>query len=342
VDFADLNIATAGRRNAALFHVERATGLRRARPGARWGGIAINRLGFRGPDLAIPKPAGTTRLAFLGDSATFDAHVGGNEDTWVHRACRELEARAPGARIDYVNASLPGYGSRQLAVLFAGAVAPLAPDLTLIAISDANADTARYARERHGYRGLHIRPSPLARRWVSWARVEKSWLSLWRRTAAVLGRGIADLPSDLADDFARRLEAVVEQVRRAGSVPVLVLLPRRLRPGQGRIRAFASLASAAYYMPHLSLEGFRRAHALYGAAIREVARKEGVGLIDLGDALPSDGRHFRDSHHFTTQGSRRLGAAFADALLADPRLAAILRAGPAETPARDRSAQAAR
>src|SRR5262245_37599990 len=41
------------------------SGLRIPIPNGSWGGIQINSLGFRGPDLAAPKPKATLRIAFL-------------------------------------------------------------------------------------------------------------------------------------------------------------------------------------------------------------------------------------------------------------------------------------
>ena len=42
-------------------------GMEFAIPGASSGGVSINGLGFRGPELEMPKPADTIRIAFAGD-----------------------------------------------------------------------------------------------------------------------------------------------------------------------------------------------------------------------------------------------------------------------------------
>src|SRR5690242_17704145 len=43
--------------------------------GKTTGSIRINSLGFRSPELAVPKPIGVVRLAFLGGSTTYCAEV---------------------------------------------------------------------------------------------------------------------------------------------------------------------------------------------------------------------------------------------------------------------------
>src|SRR5574341_678322 len=50
------------------FATDPATGLRIPEPGHRVGPIAIDSLGFRGPEIERPKPAGRIRVAFLGAS----------------------------------------------------------------------------------------------------------------------------------------------------------------------------------------------------------------------------------------------------------------------------------
>src|SRR5436190_13451044 len=60
------------------------TNLRVPVPNLARGRISINSLGFRGPEIPLPKPAGTVRLAFLGASTTWCGEVSGNEAVWTH------------------------------------------------------------------------------------------------------------------------------------------------------------------------------------------------------------------------------------------------------------------
>src|SRR5262245_48253258 len=44
--------------------------------------IRTDEHGFRSPPVAMPKPSGTLRLAFVGASTTFCSQVASNERTW--------------------------------------------------------------------------------------------------------------------------------------------------------------------------------------------------------------------------------------------------------------------
>src|SRR4051794_17475153 len=52
------------------FYRDPQTGLRLPVPQSTQGKIRVNSLGFRSPEIPVPKPPGTVRLAFLGSSTT--------------------------------------------------------------------------------------------------------------------------------------------------------------------------------------------------------------------------------------------------------------------------------
>lgn len=68
----------------------------------------INSLGFRGPEIAVPKPAGTTRILFLGDSITLGGRLP-EDETFVRRIGKALEA-ARTTRYEVVNAGVGDVG----------------------------------------------------------------------------------------------------------------------------------------------------------------------------------------------------------------------------------------
>lgn len=70
-----------------------------------------NAYGFRGEELADPKPAGTTRIVNLGDSATWGLNLASGDATYSVQLARRLAAG--GGRFEVVNAGTVGYSSLQ-------------------------------------------------------------------------------------------------------------------------------------------------------------------------------------------------------------------------------------
>lgn len=87
------------------------------RPGARIeyrnGTVAnINAQGWRGPTVAIPKPAGTLRVLLLGGSTSHGWAVDDDQTVDAHLRA-ELARRYPGRRADVINLAFDGYDSYQ-------------------------------------------------------------------------------------------------------------------------------------------------------------------------------------------------------------------------------------
>ncbi|MEI6828801.1 MAG: SGNH/GDSL hydrolase family protein [Synechococcaceae cyanobacterium ELA445] len=123
---------------------ERGYGLR---PGAEgwWtregrGWVRINRTGFRGDDLAATPPAGTLRVAVLGDSFT-EAFQVNEPQSWVHRLGDQLDRRPVcplrrlhPAGVEVLNFGVGGYGTGQELLTWRQLVRPLRPQLVLLAV----------------------------------------------------------------------------------------------------------------------------------------------------------------------------------------------------------------
>lgn len=93
--------------------------------------ITTNALGFRGPEVAVPKPEGTFRIVVLGDSVTLGWGID-DEVTFCRRVERTLNARGDGRRYEVVNTGHLSYDSMQEAALFEREALALAPDLVLL------------------------------------------------------------------------------------------------------------------------------------------------------------------------------------------------------------------
>lgn len=91
--------------------------------------VRINSLGYRGPAVAIPKPRGTRRIVFLGDSNTFGYGI-----QEVERFSDLLTAHAPPGT-DILNLGVFGYGTDQEAIYLEQNGLRFAPDMVVLAVS---------------------------------------------------------------------------------------------------------------------------------------------------------------------------------------------------------------
>ena len=95
--------------------------------------IRVNRLGFRGPELAAAKPPGIYRLAVLGDSIAFARYLD-NEDSFPDLLPGRLAERRPGLRFEVLNVSLGGRDTWEEVALLEHQVLALEPDLVVLQV----------------------------------------------------------------------------------------------------------------------------------------------------------------------------------------------------------------
>jgi lysophospholipase L1-like esterase len=93
--------------------------------------VRVNGAGYRGRDLAIPKPLGVFRIAFLGDSMTFGWGVR-EEETFAARLEDALARSRPGRRWEVANFAMIGANTAQAAEAYTVDVARYDPDLVLL------------------------------------------------------------------------------------------------------------------------------------------------------------------------------------------------------------------
>jgi len=93
--------------------------------------ITVNALGFRGPEVVVPKPYGRFRVAVIGDSLTLGWGVADNE-TYAARLDRLLRERFPGRELDVVNLGVGGFNTRQAVTWLERNLGQLQPDLVLV------------------------------------------------------------------------------------------------------------------------------------------------------------------------------------------------------------------
>ena len=294
--------------------------------------IETDSRGFRSPEVAVPKPAGTVRLAFVGGSTTFCGQASSNERTWPHLVCEGLRDAFPGVRFDYVNAGVTGNRVEDSLLALEHRIRAVEPDVIVLyhAANDLATDTAELARAA----GIAVpeegrRDTLLERVSLLWKLVGKN-----RRFQAAQEQGRspnAKLALDeaarerLAGAFGERLDRLV---RRAGELAPLVVLPTfltKFRAEQAPGERLANLVQSFTFMPYLTPEATLAAYAAYNTAIVRVAGAEGALLV-AGGVPPGDDAHFADSVHFTEVGCAAMARRVLEALRGDPRLPALVAA----------------
>lgn len=293
------------------FTVDPASGLRIPVPGSERGGIAINSLGFRGPEIALPKPDGTLRIAFLGASTTFCAEVPSNDLVWPHLVIEELKRQYPGTDFDYVNAAVPGYSTEESLRNLEARVAPLDPDVVLFyeATNDLSGDTRRMAKESGLLVANPDETSALAEWSVLWFLLEKNWkVRRWQEAARVGDSRLSFDPRELSRGFEDRLDALVARAQEEAPVVALATFSHHVRREQSDEEKLRASNTSLYYMPYMTVEGLLEGFDEYNRVIREVASRRGAILVDGEDEIPGDTVHFADSVHFTEAGCRRMAA----------------------------------
>jgi lysophospholipase L1-like esterase len=95
------------------------------------GFVTTNSLGFRGREVASPKPRGRFRIVAIGDSVTFGWGVNDTE-TFCSQLEQLLARRFPDRDLDVVNLGVGGYDTHQEVALLRRNVSRLQPDLVLV------------------------------------------------------------------------------------------------------------------------------------------------------------------------------------------------------------------
>ena len=300
----------------SLFHTDEKSGLRVLTPGAKFSFGAINGQGFRGPEVAMPKPEGTIRIAFLGASTTLCAEVQDTEQTWPHLVTEALKKRFPAVKFDYINAGAPGYTVQTTTENLRHRVAKYRPDVIFIyhATNNFSKDVRRLAIAK-GY--VVERPeddSWLSRNSLLWNYFSKQ-VRIYLRQKRAADETQESFQFDMAEltaGFRKDLSDLIRESASVAGTVAIATFAARLRRDLSDAEKEAAAVTAAYYMPHISIKSMIGGYEYYNGVIRDLARKHGVALIEGEGRVPADQAHYNDSVHFTTAGSQKFARAIID------------------------------
>ena len=292
-------------------------------PGAKTRTISINSLGFRGPHLKQPKPAGDLRIAFLGASTTFCAEVSGDNMTWPYLVTEAIQKEYPDIGVDYVNAAVPGYAVKASLNNFRKRVSPLQPDVTVIyhATNDLSWETRMLGQEQGIYKAHGKNTgSWLAEYSQLWYLVVKN-LQIRKAQEDAAGSSSERLEfsaDELGDNFRMYMTQLVNTAKETSDVVAVATFSYQVRPEQTAEQQLAASSSALYYMPFMDPQGLIEAFSRYNQIIAEVADETGAVLIDGEMLIPGNGEYFNDTVHFKDAGSRLMAERVSEALLKSP------------------------
>ena len=283
---------------------------------------SINSLGYRGPEVATPKPAGTTRILLLGGSTTYGWGV--DDEHTVDRYLREaLVRRFPGGRFEVVNLAFDGYDSWQLFERLRTDGARLEPDFVIVNTGVNDVRNARFPRlvdrdprtllwltETTRLREERRRGGPTA-----WTRA-KHHLYLARLPGILRQQAGAEPDTlrtpypDALDYFERNLRRIVALADSADAVLVLSSDPSSLRT-----KYQPSDTSSRTYWIH-DAETTQTYRDSLDARLRGVVAAARAGGLDVVHAPPADipPAHFLDDTHLAPEGNRRLAEHWAQVL----------------------------
>ncbi len=297
---------------------------RRPRPNAAMGRIRFSDQGFRGESVAMPKPPGVIRIAFLGPSTVLDHYAHDEAQSWPAIAVAQLRKAYPGCRFDFINAGMPGYDLRAVEDRFVEDTLALRPDVAIFQGTDMTSRARQHIKARGGDSSPY-RPSWFARHSYLWRKIEVNLVA--QRLLRIAARSDLamrlDLPAMLAG-LAPETEHLLSTAQQHGVLPVLVENAFRQRREQSIDEQLAGGAQRALFLPNVYIADMTEAIYAYNTVLRDVAAVRATPFIATLDRMPARPNYYIDSTHTTVAGSAALGTIVGDRLATAPEFTRLV------------------
>lgn len=296
---AEVQVDWDGIRKAAMVEDE-AAALDRFVPGAVFDNIRVNRLGFTSPEIEVPKPDSTIRLAFLGDSVVLGAALQ-QDQRLASQITRAVEAAIPSCDIDYVTIAGPSYRLSDLTTLLGERRSEIKPD-GVVLMTGGVRDIFLTMEENGGpVTGLSAPTDQIEHHSHLYSRIHEVYT-----TAAITRRDPPDTrfgpidPNEFAKTYLSMIDALGSTI---GDVPVIVIENRgRARADDNDAKLTRTDRILLSQMEGLSVAGLKHLKDLRKSLLQEAATRHGWMYIDPLADMPSTSEFFRDPMHLTAQG----------------------------------------
>ena len=298
-----------------------------------------NSLGYRGPEVAVPKPAGTYRIVLLGGSTTYSGGMEDTADTLPARLQALLQQRGH-TQVEVVNAGVSGYSSFESVANLQYRVLDLQPDLMMVyhGINDIHTRLVwppeAYRGDNSGRRVDRALSVPYPEWWEysNLLRVAYIAVGATEPFSAISRTTFHTSPTSYSSEF--------EQQNLSGNYPrgifeeasAMAMLdanpPVYFEQNLRNMVAIAAvndidvvLATFAYSPdfsdePWVNTEAYQRGYDESNAVVRAVAEDTDADLYDFATEMLVDTIYFTDGRHFTAEGNRYRANLYADYLIA--------------------------
>lgn len=299
----------------------------------------INKQGFRGPEVQVPKPAGVTRIAILGGSGAFDIYAQPGKD-WPRLV--ETKLRAQGfSNVEVMNTATPGDASWEMLNRLYAEVWLYRPDVVLLYSTwndvkyfgwlSPERSLLRSYKAREGFAASELSGNPFLHYTSGLDRVlcksqfyVKLRTQYWRWRLGI--DPMKDVEGALEDkrnsepkdsygpwgpeQYELDMRLLVEGVRQIKATPVLLtqaMLVRESNTPEQKAKIFYKYAG----LQHSALV---RALSETNAILAKVASATKSPFIDVDGELGGRGEYFTDHAHTTAQGSEAVAETVATQL----------------------------
>lgn len=295
--------------------------------------IVINAKGFRGGDFAVRKPAGVTRIVFLGGSAVFGYQLKGPEADWPHLVQKKLRALGHGY-VECLNAGTPGHASFDVLGRLYSEIHLYSPDwivfyecfndmLYFTWLSPERTLLDGYEPQPHPddpritYRGRLDRLLCYSQLYTKlrthyYDRKHSDWRTGVPAQAAFLRERREELkaPTEFAFRQYRLNVALICDAARNIGARTLLLTQARLAGGP----EVSIIETTPWDVLKMDEATFRAAYACCDTILREVAAEKGAEFLDVSGEVSGRPEYFFDIVHLSPAGAERVATLVAEHL----------------------------
>lgn len=281
-----------------------------------------NSLGYRGEEIASPKPDDTYRIVALGGSTTYGSKVKSYQEAYPYLLEKVLKEKYDYLNVDVINAGVGGYTSWESLINFEFRVLDLNPDL-IIVYHNTNDIHARLVNPEY-YRGDNSGSRK------SWTELREPFLlkSVFIRFALTKITGYSLEPA--LGKYIQAKTAVlgltdVSYNEILGDTPLNVLkknkpvyFERNYRnivaiARQNKIDVlFTTWAYSDQFEDYAATPHYQYGFKENNEIIKKIGKDEKVAVLDFAEEMPEDKKYWADGRHLNYEGNLFKAEIFAD------------------------------